>query len=64
MGIIVAMLTTFGFDIGFGEKFLPSITQSNWLPLVMFLLLALWFYTSSVKGGKEFKIKHEKEGMQ
>lgn len=64
MGIIVAMLTTFGFNIGFGEKFLPSITQSNWLPLVMFLLLALWFYTSSVKGGKEFKIKHEKEGMQ
>ncbi|MEG1481681.1 OPT family oligopeptide transporter [Clostridium sp.] len=64
MGIIVAMLTTFGLNIGFGENILPAVTQSNWLPLIMFLLLALWFYNSSVKGGKDFKIKHEKESVK
>lgn len=56
MGIIVAMFTTFGINIGFGANIIPSITQSNWLPLVMFLILAFWFYNSSVKGGKDFKI--------
>lgn len=60
MGIIVAVFTTLGINIGFGANIIPSVTQSNWLPLIMFLILSYWFYSSSVKGGKEFKIKHQK----
>ncbi|GAA0069664.1 oligopeptide transporter, OPT family [Clostridium sardiniense] len=60
MGIIVAIFTTVGVDIGFGANIIPAVTQSNWLPLIMFLILSFWFYTSSVKGGKEFKIKQQK----
>lgn len=58
MGIIVAMFTTLGINIGFGVNIAPNITQSNWLPLVMFLILSFWFYNSSVKGGKDFKLKN------
>lgn len=63
MGIIVAILTTVGINIGFGANILPSVTGSNWLPLIMFLLLAYWFYSSSVKGGKEVRITKNEESI-
>ena len=57
MGIVVAVFATLKIDIGFGVNIIPSVTQSNWLPFVMFLILCLWFYFSSVKAGKEVEAK-------
>ena len=52
MGIVVAGLVALNVPIGIGENILPSITQGNLLPFVMFLLLGVWMYVYACKKDK------------
>ena len=52
MGIVVAGLVALNVPIGFGANILPSITQGNLLPFVMFLLLGVWMYVYACKKDK------------
>lgn len=53
MGIIVAASVFFGskykFDIGFGKNIMPNLTQNPWTAAVMFLILAIWIYSLTIK---------------
>ncbi|MEG2935210.1 MAG: oligopeptide transporter, OPT family [Clostridium sp.] len=52
MGIVVAGLVALNVPIGFGANILPTITQGNLLPFVMFLLLGVWMYVYACKKDK------------
>lgn len=52
MGIVVAGFATFGLDVAFGTKILPSITQSPIFATIIFVALGILIYTISCKEDK------------
>jgi putative OPT family oligopeptide transporter len=54
MGIVVAGFAAGGLaeSIGFGVRFMPSITQNHWTTAVIYLLFAIWMYTFASKVDK------------
>lgn len=49
MGIVVAGLAAANLNIGFGNNFVPSITQNPATAAIMFILLGIWVYKLSCK---------------
>lgn len=52
MGIVVAGFATFGLDVAFGTKILPSLTQSPEFATVIFIALGILIYSISCKKDK------------
>lgn len=52
IGIVIAVFVTFNINIGFGSNIIPTVTQSEALSFIMFLLLAIWIYYFSCKKDK------------
>ncbi|GLC29925.1 OPT family oligopeptide transporter [Clostridium omnivorum] len=54
MGIIVALLAALKLSdaVAIGPKFMPSISGSNWIALLVYVLLAYWIYRFTVKEDK------------
>jgi putative oligopeptide transporter, OPT family len=53
MGIVIAIFTTLGIDIGFGVKIIPGIAKNPATAAILFLLLAVIIYRFSVKEDKD-----------
>lgn len=59
MGIVIAAIAAapaswdLANKVGFGARFMPSITGSPWTASIVFLLLAFWIYKFTVKVDKK-----------
>ena len=49
LGIVIAACVGLNVNIGIGSKILPSLTQNNWVALVVFTAFVAWMYTYSCK---------------
>jgi putative OPT family oligopeptide transporter len=49
MGIVVGMFAALKVNIAFGLKLFPSVSKSNMLTIVMFILLGAWMYWYSLR---------------
>jgi putative OPT family oligopeptide transporter len=54
MGIVIAVFAALNIadKVGIGAKIMPSITQSPWTALVIYILFAVWVYKFAVKKDK------------
>lgn len=55
IGIVIALSVTLNINLGFGANIAPSITQSDALTFLMFILLGAWIYKVASKKEKGAK---------